>query len=114
VTYLIRFLLAFAWLFSVSSTVYAALNSGFANLMPIFIQGFNNPWGAAINIDFSFHLLLASLWLIWTAKSLVRGLAYGLIAFMFGGSFTFAYLLVQSFVTKGDPKALLLGRHFKA
>jgi hypothetical protein len=109
-TNLFRAFLLIAWLACIGTTVYGTYALGFETMLPYFMQGYSHPWGAAINIDFTFHVLASSLWLVWTAKTVGRGVVYGLLAFCFGGSFTFAYLLVQSFKTKGDLKALALGR----
>jgi hypothetical protein len=109
-TNLFRAFLLIAWLACIGTTVYGTYALGFETMLPYFMQGYSHPWGEAINIDFTFHVLASSLWLVWTAKTVGRGVVYGLLAFCFGGSFTFAYLLVQSFKTKGDLKALALGR----
>jgi Protein of unknown function (DUF1475) len=109
-TNLFRAFLFIAWLACIGTTLYGTYALGFATMLPYFMQGYRHPWGAAITIDFTFHVLASSLWLVWTAKTVGRGVVYGLLAFCFGGSFTFAYLLVQSFKTTGDLKAVALGR----
>jgi hypothetical protein len=109
-TSLFRAFLLTAWISCAGTTFYAAVTHGFQEMMPYFLQGYTHPWGTAINVDFTLCLLTASIWLAWSAKSPERGLVYGLLAFALGGTFLFAYVLIQSFATKGDMRTLILGR----
>jgi hypothetical protein len=67
-------------------------------------------WPGQFNVDFSGMLLLGSLWLMWRHHFSPLGLLFGLIIFVGGAPFLCSYLLVESFRTNGDVKALLLGK----
>lgn len=107
---LLRVFLVAAWLMCLGTTIVGALGPGFPELMPTYVAGFASPWGAAMNVDFALYLAAASIWIVWSARTMPRGLVYGLLAFVFGGSFTFAYVLAQTFLLGGDVRAVLLGR----
>ena len=61
-----------------------------------------------------FRLALVAAWLIWSAKTWLWGLVSAVLAINLGALFTLAYLLVRSFQTQGNIKAILLGRHYTA
>ena len=63
-----------------------------------------------MKFDFLFHLLLFAVWVIWREDSKLVGLACAVLC-VFGGMFTFVYLLVAAIRSRGDPRALLLGMH---
>lgn len=73
-----------------------------------------HPWHAQFNIDLGSHLLLIVAWLIGRGQNLVIGFATALLAVLFSGSFTFAYLTYLVRAMRGDVRALLLDRHHLA
>ena len=74
-------------------------------------MGASAPWRAQFNGDFGLHLLLVATWLVYRARSPWLGLFWAGLAILMGGVFTLAYLLVVSFLVKGEVRKLLLGRH---
>lgn len=72
-----------------------------------------HPWRAQFNTDFFCMLLLIAVWMVWHAKSRLLGV---LFAVLDHGRLPVhvAYLLVQSFRTKGNMAAVLFGRHYSA
>ena len=66
-------------------------------------------WPGQFNFDFMCFLLLSGLWVSWRNKFSLSGVLLGLIAVFGGMLFLSAYLLILSFQTKGDVKALMLG-----
>jgi hypothetical protein len=66
-------------------------------------------WPGQFNLDFSMMLLLSATWVAWRHQFSSSGFALALIAASFGALFLTLYLLIVSFQTKGDVKAMLLG-----
>ncbi|CAN5530915.1 hypothetical protein BH10PSE14_BH10PSE14_19760 [soil metagenome] len=67
-------------------------------------------WPGQFNLDFSCFLLLSGLWVAWRHHFSATGLGLAVLAFFGGMVFLASYLLVVSFQTGGDIKAVLLGR----
>ena len=105
----LKALLLVLWILLTGMTIYAVQVLG-TNRGLVFISDFSHPWRAQFNTDFSMHLLLFILWVVWREKSKAVGLVAGLLCLM-GGLFTLLYLLVAAYRAKGDPKKLLLGVH---
>jgi hypothetical protein len=80
------------------------------NLLPVFFGDMTKmQWPGQFNLDFMCMLLLSGLWVSWRHQFSLPGLALGLVAVFGGALFLSAYLLVESFRTKGDMRKLLLG-----
>ncbi len=67
-------------------------------------------WRGAFNVDFTCHVLLLALWVMWRHRFSPLGLLWGLCCVAGGVLFSFIYLLVASVQAGGDIRALLLGR----
>lgn len=80
------------------------------NLLPVFFSDMAKMQGPGrFNLDFMCMLLLAGLWVSWRHRFSVAGVVLGLVAVFGGALFLSAYLLIESFRTKGDIRRLLLG-----
>ena len=80
------------------------------DLLPVFFGDMAAmAWPGQFNLDFFCFLLLSGLWVAWRHQFSAAGLGLGLIAVFGGMPFLSAYLLIASFKTKGDIKAMLLG-----
>jgi hypothetical protein len=80
------------------------------NLVPIFFGDMAQmAWPGQFNLDFLCFLLLAGIWVSWRHHFRLAGLALGLVAVFGGMMFLSIYLLVQSWRTRGDVAALLMG-----
>ncbi len=80
------------------------------NLLPVFFGDMAKmQWPGQFNLDFMCMLLLAGLWVSWRHQFSIVGVVLGLFAVLGGALFLSAYLLVESFRTKGDMRRLLLG-----
>jgi hypothetical protein len=85
------------------------------DLFPIFFGDIAKmKWPGQFNMDFLSFLMLGGLWLAWRHHFNAVGIALGLFIFAGGMPFLATYLLVQSYRTKGDIKALLLGEQREA
>jgi hypothetical protein len=81
-----------------------------ANLLPVFFGDMARlTWPGQFNLDFLSLLMLSGLWIAWRHRFTPAGILLGLCGLFGGGLFLSAYLLVQSFRTGGDMRALLLG-----
>jgi hypothetical protein len=110
---LLRLLLVFGWLTVAWATFRAGSTMGLGVAGDIFFADLSHPWRGQFNLDFLGHLLLVAGWLVWSAPSRARGIAYGLLAVLGGGLFTFAYLFVQTFRQDHSFASLVLGRHYR-
>jgi hypothetical protein len=80
-----------------------------ANLLPVFFGDIARmEWPGQFNLDFLSLLTLSGLWIAWRHRFTPAGLALGVCGLFGGGLFLSAFLLVQSFRTGGDMRALLL------
>lgn len=111
---LFRLALAAAWLILLWVTVQAAKTLGLGKAGDFFVGDMAYPWRAQFNTDFSFFLLLVATWLVWSARNRAIGVCLAILSIVCGGLFTLAYLLIATFRTKGNIKAVLLGRHYSA
>jgi hypothetical protein len=97
------------WLALIAVTWRAVADLG-AGAGTVFFSDFSHPWRAQFNTDLSLHLLLFGIWVFWREGSKLLGVV-GAVLCVFGGLFTFLYLLVAAFRARGDARALLLGAH---
>jgi hypothetical protein len=67
-------------------------------------------WPGQFNLDFMSLLALSGLWVAWRHRFSGAGLALGALAFVGGGLFLTAYLLVVSIQARGDINEVLLGK----
>jgi len=77
----------------------------------VFFGDFAHPWRAQFLADFSVHLLLVSLWMIYREPRLWVGIVCAFSSVMAGGVFSLAYMLVATLRARGDSRKLLLGKH---
>jgi hypothetical protein len=104
-----RAFLAAVFLVIAAYTLVVVANHGL-NLLPVFFGDLTKmQWPGQFNLDFMCMLLLAGLWVSWRHRFSVAGVVLGLVAVLGGALFLSAYLLVESFRTKGDMRRLLLG-----
>ena len=81
-----------------------------AGLVPIFFGDMAKlTWPGQFNLDFTTFLMLSGLWVAWRHHFSATGLILGAVAAVGGMLFLAPYLLIHSFKTRGDVKALLLG-----
>jgi hypothetical protein len=105
-------LLVALWLVLTGLTIHAVRTLG-SDGGAVFFSDFLHPWRAQFNTDFSIHLLLFIVWVVWREQSKVVGVVVGALCLM-GGLFTPLYLLFAVHRAGGDPKKLLLGTHAKS
>ena len=66
-------------------------------------------WPGQFNLDFMGFLMLSALWVAWRSRFSPGGLSLALVAFFGGMAFLTIYLLILSFRTQGNVRAILLG-----
>lgn len=103
-----RVALAIAWLLIFSVSVHAVQTMGLQPGGIVFFEDFSHPWRAQYNADFSGHLLLMAAWITYRENRLL-GLPLGLLAILFGGVYSLAYIFIATFTSKGRFDAMLLG-----
>lgn len=104
-----RTFLATCLIVIVGYTAFTISGHGF-NLMAVFFGDMAKvAWPGQFNLDFMSLLLLSGLWVAWRHHFSWKGLALAVLAVFGGMLFLSSYLLIHSFKTQGDLKALLLG-----
>lgn len=103
-----RIAVAIAWLLVVAVSVHAVGTMGLTPGGIVFFQDFAHPWRAQYNADFSAHLILMAAWIAYRENRLL-GVPLGLLAIMFGGAYSLAYIFIATFKAKGRFDHLLLG-----
>ncbi len=76
----------------------------FPDLVPL-------DWRSQFNTDLLLHLVLLGAWISWREGFTGRGHVFGVMSVVWGGMFTFPYLLWAGFAAGGDPIGLALGVH---
>jgi hypothetical protein len=105
-----QIVLVIAWLVLMVVTVRAFDQLG-PNAGNVFFGDFAHPWRAQFLADFSLHILLMSVWMIYREPRLWVGIVCAFFSIMGGGVFTLAYILVASVRAHGNSRQLLLGKH---
>lgn len=105
-----RALLVVLWLIIAGYTAIVISNHGLGLLQVFFGDMAAMGWPGQFNLDFMSLLTLSGLWVAWRHRFSGPGLALGALAFVGGGLFLAAYLLVVSFQARGDINEVLLGK----
>jgi hypothetical protein len=105
-----RALLVVLWLIIAGYTAIVISNHGIGLLGVFFGDMAAMGWPGQFNLDFMSLLTLSGLWVAWRHRFSGPGLALGALAFVGGGLFLAAYLLVVSFQAGGDINEVLLGK----
>lgn len=71
-------------------------------------------WRSQFNADLVIHLGLMGVWVAWREGGGFKGLVFGVFCVIWGGMFTFPYLLVAIARSRGNPASLFLGVHARA
>ncbi len=107
-----QILLIVFFLIMTGYTIATVANEG-PNLFPAFFSALEGMgWQGQFNLDFFLFLVIVGLWIAWRHSFRPVGILLGLC--ITGGMiFLSAYLLVISFQTNGDMRAMLLGNHLQ-
>jgi hypothetical protein len=90
-------------------TAVVVINHGMG-LIPIFFGDIAAmTWPGQFNADFFCFLTLGGLWIAWRHNFSPLGTVLGALVYLGGAPLVMTYLLIQSFRTNGDVRALLLG-----
>jgi hypothetical protein len=89
----------------------AVADSGF-NWPRVFLTDlFAINWRSQFNTDLVIHLGLIGVWIAWREGFGSTGLVCGVFAVLWGGMFTFPYVLLASYRAEGNVRDILLGVH---
>ena len=104
-----RLLLVMLLTVIVGYTLVVVANHGLG-LFPVFFGDIAAMgWPGQFNLDFLGFLVLSGVWVAWRHEFSAGGLGLGLVACVGGMPFLTVYLLIASFNTGGDIRAVLLG-----
>lgn len=105
-----RLLLVVLLLAVVLYTIPVLANDGLLALFPTFFGDMAKMgWPGQFNLDFFGFLLLSGLWTAWRNDFSGTGILLAPVAVLGGIPFLTTYLLILSFRSGGDIKAMLLG-----
>ena len=91
-------------------TVVVIADHGF-NFWPVaFADVGRMEWPGQFDVDFLVMLTLSGLWVSWRHRFTLLGVLLGVLAFLGGALFLTAYLTILSLQTKGDVRAMLIGK----
>ena len=76
------------------------------------IQALN--WRSQFDVDFLIHLLLLAIWISWREGFTPKGHVFGFLSIILGGMFSFPYLIHASYIAKGNPAKILLGKSYQS
>jgi hypothetical protein len=107
-------LLLAAWAIVAWLSWQAIATMGASTAGDVFFGDMAHSWRAQSNTDFGLHLLLIAAWMIYRVDNVAIGLITTVLAVLLGGAFTFAYLSYLVWISRGDMRAVLLGRHHAA
>jgi hypothetical protein len=98
------------WIIAIAAyTVVTIGQHGLDYLTPYFGDIARMGWPGQFNVDFLGLLCLGGLWLAWRHHFSLGGIVLGAAILVGGMPLLGSYLLLHSYRTKGDMKALLLG-----
>lgn len=106
-----RIYLILAWTALATFTAFVIGRDGLG-LLPVFFGAIRDGhWPGQFNADFLTMLVLSGLWTGWRGGWTRTASALAVAAFLLGGGFLMAYLLILLRREKGDMKRVLLGIH---
>ena len=100
------------WVFTVVifAVTFAALGDSGANWPRVFFSDlFALNWRSQFNTDLVIHLGLVGTWVAWREGYGTKGFIYSVFCVIWGGMFTFPYVLLAIHRPQGDPRLILLG-----
>ncbi|MGR8947669.1 MAG: hypothetical protein ACU84Q_06450 [Gammaproteobacteria bacterium] len=68
-------------------------------------------WRSQFNTDLVIHLALVGLWVAWREGFGVKGFVFGIFCVVWGGMFTFPYVLITTYKAKANFSDIFLGVH---
>lgn len=104
-----RLYLIAAWTALIAFTAFVIGRDGL-NLLPVFFGAIaEGHWPGQFNADFLSMLVLSALWTGWRNGWSALGWVLAVMAFLLGGGFLMAYLLILLHREQGDLRRVLLG-----
>lgn len=80
-------------------------------LLPVFFEDIGKAaWPGQFNLDFLCFLTLSALWTAWRNSFSAGGGLLAILAFFGGAGFLLPYLFILTLQSRGDMKAVLMGR----
>lgn len=79
--------------------------------LPFYSVMLESTWQSHFNIDLLLFTLLFAAWVVYREKSLLVGIIIGLFSILFGGVFSFLYLLICVIRSKNNLNLFLNGKN---
>ena len=105
----LRLYLIVCWTLLLAFTAFVVGREGLG-LLPVFFGAIGEGrWPGQFNADFLSLLALSALWTGWRNGWSPSGWVLAVLAFLLGGGFAMAYLLVLLYRERGDMGRVLMG-----
>jgi Na+-transporting methylmalonyl-CoA/oxaloacetate decarboxylase gamma subunit len=111
-TLLILFFI-FIWGIILVKTIIVSAYEPNSFFLPFYEVMLESTWQSHFNIDLLLHTLLFSFWVIYREKSILTGIIIGVFSILFGGVFSFLYLLICAIRSKGNFYLFFNGKNYK-
>lgn len=79
----------------------------------LFGEMFANTWQSHFNVDLFLHTLLFTCWVFYREKHSAMALLYGIFSVATGAVFTFLYVIVIAYLSKGNLILIMNGHKNK-
>ena len=111
---LFRAILLLCWLIIVAVTIHALGTENLTAAIDVYSNDLKaGNWRTQFCSDLILHLGLVGLWAAWRLKFSIKGIVSGLLCFLGGSLFSFAYLFALVTYHKGDIGAVVMGRRLR-
>ncbi len=99
------------WVIMLVKTILVSAHEPESFFSPFYGIMLDSTWQSHFNVDlFLFSIVFAS-WVIYREKSLLIGIPISIFSILFGGVFSFLYLIICAIRTKGNLYLLLNGKN---
>jgi len=105
----LRFMLVLATVAIFAVTIAAAKRAGINWPAAFMSDLLALNWRSQFNADLVIHLALVGCWVAWREGWGAKGAVFGVFCVVWGGMFTFPYVLIESIRADGDPERIFLG-----
>lgn len=98
------------WGIMLVKTIVVSTNEPESFFSPFYVIMLDSTWQSHFNVDLFLFSMVFAVWAIYREKSLFVGFTVGIFSILFGGVFSFLYLIICAFRARGNLYLLLNGK----